>query len=821
MKYKNQIQLYPTDGRLITLSGNYNFTTPKDISLKTYSNGFIYLDFLKTLMPSDGDIKDANLFLHIADIGGIVSKDYEIVVDVYTAIEKIDSTQNIEQVRDLRGKHIGEYSFNSNTISDESIKINIIDYVENYIYGSNTAYGIIIEPKIKDLPSMSLFSLVYDEDDNRAYLVGGNVAFLLEDEVAPYYNMETYIYDIDDNILERIKDSNRPPGRIEMAIAQHGEYLYMYGGKKHASSNIYYNDLWRFNLNNHTWEQLETKNNSPGYLSSSTMVIQDNFLYLFFGKMPSGSLSDDIWMMDLSKDFLEWKITSDINPSNVKSASSNVEIVDDKRSGHNKEYYLIGGATGGSEIYHIKLDGEYVYWLNKITKDNLAEGYGFADFYDGYIYYFVGYSNEPSDNSENRNNILYKINPDTLSVEELPFEGEKLEKRSGSGVFIVDSSFYVINGYLAWGTLRNSSSIWYTDLSSSPKRWIEAYDKRSLYNTNANTIRIAPITSLDSSGEKQAPFIDLNYKYSTNYNVEYKCISPIITKDTYISYNNPHTNYGSDNIIDVQEPDLESGVEKRGLFYLDLSSIADNNDIISAILYIPRNTSSNNEGLQNPPSLITHSWTEDQATWVDRKLSEPWSKSGGDFEENYNSYNLIVGSDMCRYDVTRLLQQTKGSFDQALKDYYGIAFYDQNVKFDSIQLNDSSYLIVKYIDGHSNKNIGEVSLISPTYGEVISTTPVFKFKVPYHTQNASLHFKLEISSDITFSDERITSYSTEDSVTGWSWNASGDDTTYIDFPENGILGYTEDVSLIKFDISAVSASLSKQGWFWRVSGVLA
>ena len=830
MSYKMKIQLYPSTGRIVDSSGNYEFTTSQALSLKTYSNGYIYLDFLKTLVPAGADIEEAYLYLHISAIGGTTSTAYGITIDAYASTVIVDSSYNMEEIRDLKGEYLGYYNFKSNAIEDEAIKIDITSYVKNYIYGSDVAYGILLEPKIYDLASMSNFELVYDSDNNRAFLIGGNVAFLFASQQIPDFNMEVYVYDTEQDTLQRIETINLPEGRVQMCAAIYDNYIYMYGGAKHYNSSVYYRDLWRLNLNNNTWEQLSVDgaNGAPSYLRAARMVInQDGLLFLIFGRDMNGDATNDIWTLDLTQNLLMWKKANqlDFNPIYRGAANRDLTITKDTRSGHEYDYYILGGnnINSNKKISKIILDSSTPTWANMVEKTSaqMAGGLGKASFYNGYIYYFLGYTTETTTALNNRDNILYKINADTFAVEKISFEGTKADKRSDMNVFVNNGKFYVVNGYIAaWGGIRNSSNIWYTDLTQTTnRRWIEAYNRRATYNTNANTIKIAPITSYDSIlGERQCPFVDVKYEYSTNYNIEAKQISPIITRDAYISLDNLMTNYGQTNYVETQVPNEESGVEKRGLFYLDFSTVANYDDILQAILYLPRSISSARQGIATPFALITQDWLESEVTWVNRKTDEVWNPTGGSFSQTYNSYNIIIGQDMCRYDVTRLLQKIKGSFGQNLENYYGLFFYDQDVIFDAREYNNNSYLIVTYIDQNNAKNVGEISLISPTRGDVLTAQPTFKFKVPYHI-SGRIHFRLELSQDIAFSDTEITSFSTANSTTGWSWNVAGDDVTYVNFPSNGILGYTSDLSLVKFDMSIVTSSLSINTWFWRVTVV--
>jgi len=534
-------------------------------------------------------------------------------------------------------------------------------------------------------------------------------------------------------------------------------------------------------------------------------------------------------MLNLNSSLPMWELTTQEyeDHSYLMPASRAFSVVNDERAGHEYEYYIIGGVLPGiqigSEIYKIKLQNNKPKWENmRDLSPNMAASYNSsAAFYNSNIYYFVGYSTEISGNLSGRNNVLYKINPDNFGVEQLSFIGNQVEKRSDLELFVHGNNLYVINGYIAaWGVDRNSSNVWCTDLSQTTNRkWIKVYDRKDFYDSNANTIRIAPITSYDSSyGENQCPFIKIDYEYDTKYKVVGTKISPIINKDSYIAKESPTTNFGTNNYVVSKEADEESGVEDRALFGLNLSSLPSSIDVLSAILYIPRASNSSQNGNQAKMEIIKEDWDEDNVNWFERKDGVSWGTTGGGFQNNWSSYNLKIDSYKNQYDITRILQQITGSFSVSSISNFGVAIYNQDTIFDSKELSNNSYLYISYID-KTEKELGKVTLNTPNSGSRLTSTPTFKFKVPYAENNERLHFRLELSQDISFSEDNITSFLTSNSITGWSWDSDGDDAGYVAFPTIGISGYTSDTSLVKFDMSATSSSLGSGTWFWRVFAI--
>ncbi|EGZ30747.1 hypothetical protein PHYSODRAFT_295425 [Phytophthora sojae] len=104
--------------------------------------------------------------------------------------------------------------------------------------------------------------------------------------------------------------SDAPDARSEPGIVIHNDYLYMFGGiaydEKGEDSPVDYNDLWRYDLANYTWEKMEPAGNvrPPTRFSHSVAVLYDDdetgeaYLLAYSGRhllMSSWTLLDDIW----------------------------------------------------------------------------------------------------------------------------------------------------------------------------------------------------------------------------------------------------------------------------------------------------------------------------------------------------------------------------------------------------------------------------------------------------------------------------------------------------------------------------------------------
>ena len=76
------------------------------------------------------------------------------------------------------------------------------------------------------------------------------------------YNKHVYSFDIQTkevkNLTENLGDDKMPPPRQDHAAVLYNGYLYVYGGI--GPDSKIYDDMWKFNLSDNTWEQLKTQN---------------------------------------------------------------------------------------------------------------------------------------------------------------------------------------------------------------------------------------------------------------------------------------------------------------------------------------------------------------------------------------------------------------------------------------------------------------------------------------------------------------------------------------------------------------------------------
>ena len=75
------------------------------------------------------------------------------------------------------------------------------------------------------------------------------------------YNRHVYTYDTQNNIVknltENLENDKMPPPRQDHAAVIYNGSLYIYGGI--GPDNKIYDDMWKFDLSNNTWEEIKTK----------------------------------------------------------------------------------------------------------------------------------------------------------------------------------------------------------------------------------------------------------------------------------------------------------------------------------------------------------------------------------------------------------------------------------------------------------------------------------------------------------------------------------------------------------------------------------
>ena len=122
----------------------------------------------------------------------------------------------------------------------------------------------------------------------------------------------------------------------------------------------------------------------------------------------------------------------------------------------------------------------------------------------------------------------------------------------------------------------------------------------------------------------------INVSGSTNLKFSMRTVKLSPIKDSYIEQEQPNASHGSETILYVKS---NQDNNERSVLMFDLSSIPNPSEIISANLYLYyydfeyQNTTGRNYFAYKVPSL----WNEDEVTWVNRTISDPWNVTGGDY----------------------------------------------------------------------------------------------------------------------------------------------------------------------------------------------
>ncbi len=82
--------------------------------------------------------------------------------------------------------------------------------------------------------------------------------------------------------IEIKEDEKAPEGRILHAMTMHENDLYIYGGE--SKNGEYLDDMWKFNVKDGKWTQVELKGENPKPRSGHSLIAYNNKFYLFGGK---------------------------------------------------------------------------------------------------------------------------------------------------------------------------------------------------------------------------------------------------------------------------------------------------------------------------------------------------------------------------------------------------------------------------------------------------------------------------------------------------------------------------------------------------------
>lgn len=138
-------------------------------------------------------------------------------------------------------------------------------------------------------------SLNYHNDSNSLFMFGGFAKGV--------YLNEVFVYDIKQNLWNKINYEqnikNLPIGRMLHASTILNNSLYIYGGK--TGDGIYLNDIWKFDLDLRTWEEILVEGEVPKGRSGHSLICHENSLYIFGGKVGDLQERNEFWKFDTER----------------------------------------------------------------------------------------------------------------------------------------------------------------------------------------------------------------------------------------------------------------------------------------------------------------------------------------------------------------------------------------------------------------------------------------------------------------------------------------------------------------------------------------
>eukprot|EP00486_Rosalina_sp_Unknown_P012023 CAMPEP_0201591548 /NCGR_PEP_ID=MMETSP0190_2-20130828/189700_1 /ASSEMBLY_ACC=CAM_ASM_000263 /TAXON_ID=37353 /ORGANISM="Rosalina sp." /LENGTH=376 /DNA_ID=CAMNT_0048049939 /DNA_START=130 /DNA_END=1260 /DNA_ORIENTATION=+ len=154
--------------------------------------------------------------------------------------------------------------------------------------------GWEIEPQCGDIPPVSSQSLMVSNDDDLWLILGFKECFnigICDNEFYPFDTI--YKYDTKDNEWEAISvnnPSNVPAPRAFAAVGinEKDEEIIVFGGANYDnffSSPVFYDDLWKYSIDDNEWTQFTPTNpaDGPGQLSLTGLVANEDYAYVFGG----------------------------------------------------------------------------------------------------------------------------------------------------------------------------------------------------------------------------------------------------------------------------------------------------------------------------------------------------------------------------------------------------------------------------------------------------------------------------------------------------------------------------------------------------------
>ncbi|KFM23343.1 Kelch domain-containing protein 4 [Auxenochlorella protothecoides] len=172
------------------------------------------------------------------------------------------------------------------------------------------ATAIRVEPGVRPSPRVySTFNLLPSQQkENELILFGGEWYDSEKDKTHVYADL--FVLDVEKVAWRRIVSPKGPLPRSSHQSVMTKYHMYVFGGEFTSLNQEkfrHYNDLWRLNLADWSWEQLPGRG-GPSPRSGHRMVLQRNRLLLFGGFWDAGKepkYYNDLWAFHLTD--LQWE----------------------------------------------------------------------------------------------------------------------------------------------------------------------------------------------------------------------------------------------------------------------------------------------------------------------------------------------------------------------------------------------------------------------------------------------------------------------------------------------------------------------------------
>ncbi|RMZ55199.1 hypothetical protein APUTEX25_005477, partial [Auxenochlorella protothecoides] len=171
------------------------------------------------------------------------------------------------------------------------------------------ATAIRVEPGVRPSPRVySTFNLLPSQKENELILFGGEWYDSEKDKTHVYADL--FVLDVEKVAWRRIVSPKGPLPRSSHQSVMTKYHMYVFGGEFTSLNQEkfrHYNDLWRLNLADWSWEQLPGRG-GPSPRSGHRMVLQRNRLLLFGGFWDAGKepkYYNDLWAFHLTD--LQWE----------------------------------------------------------------------------------------------------------------------------------------------------------------------------------------------------------------------------------------------------------------------------------------------------------------------------------------------------------------------------------------------------------------------------------------------------------------------------------------------------------------------------------